>query len=495
MGLLGIYRRRGGQGPAKTKGGQTKLFSRMETKKKSFILMNVLLGIALAIYAVAQSLVHNPDTDVFFIIDIGRYVFNHHAVPHEAYWYINSGVHTVIQQWLCGLVNYIAYMLGKDWGMVVLGMIMNGLLLLSLYKYGKDTLKDKTLGLNAAIFCWIALNKFISTRPYAVTISLALMQVLILREFSSKEKPTKKEFLIFIAKMCAMFIFIANWQSSNILFLVLFMLCFIPRFKDRKFSINWRVIVAMLAGIAVTPINPNGLEGLLYLWNAKDYMAPFNIIEVAPPKLISIYTFLIIVVAGLMIYGLIKRKITSDEFFLAAGCLVMSCMFMRCCWTLVLPLIPMLRNVKFTDGSNKLMKIGYILVGFVCISQIFIFFMGKTDDRTKMVEVLPGPEKTVLYTDFNTGAFFLLSDYKVYYDARSELMGRHIAGDKAFYDEAVSIWDGSGDMKSFIGKYGFNYFAPTTGTPMDRYLASHPDEYTLIFTNAKDEINIYKANS
>ena len=465
----------------------------MEEKKGLNRILNVLLAIGLGIYAVAQSLVHNPDTDVFFIIDVGRYVFNNHAVPHEAYWYINGGLHTVVQQWLCGFVNYIAYMLGKDLGMVILGILFNGVLLLALFKYGKDTLKDKTLGLNVAIFFWIALNKFVSTRPYPITISLALIQMLILRDFSGKEKPTTKEFLIFIAEMSAMFIFIANWQSSNILFLILFMLCFIPRFKDKKFSINWRVLAAMIAGLVTTLLNPNGLDGTLYLFYSKDYLAPFNIIECAPPKLISIYTFLILLVAGLTIYGLIKRKITSDEFFLAAGCIFMSCLFMRCCWTLVLPLIPMIRNVKFTPGSNKILKIGYILVGFVCISQIAIFFLEKTNERYEMIKVLPGPEKTVLYTDFNSGALFLLDNYKIYYDARPELMGKEIAGEGAFFEEASSTWTGTADWEKVISKYGFNYFAPTFDTPMDYYLASKPDKYKLIFTNNKDEIRIYQA--
>ncbi|MCR4689292.1 MAG: hypothetical protein K5745_07065 [Saccharofermentans sp.] len=465
----------------------------VEKAKKKISITSILLWVALGIYAVAQSLVHNPDTDAFFIIDIGRYIFTNHQIPHEAYWYINEGLHTIVQQWLCGVVNYAAYLIGKDIGMVVLGILMNGVFLLALYKYGKDTLKDKTFGLNAAIFCWIAMNKFISTRPYAITISVALMQVLILREFAAKSKPTNKEFLLFILKICLMFLFIANWQSSNILFLALFMLCFIPRINGKKFSVNWRVLVALVLGLLVTPLNPNGLDGPLYLWYSKGYLAPFDIIEVAPPKIVSVYTFLILIVAGLTIYGLVKKKITSDEVFLAFGCIFMSCLFMRCCWTLILPLIPMLRFVKITDRSNDILKLGYIAVGFVCISQIFIFYLGKTNEREEMVTYLPSPDQTVLYTDFNTGSLFLLDGYKVYYDSRPELMGEDIAGEGAFYDEAVSTWDGSADYDSFVAKYGFNYFAPTIGTPMDSYLEANPDRFKLIYTNTRDEINIYQS--
>jgi len=465
----------------------------MEEKKTSNKILNLLLAVGLSIYAVAQSLVHNPDSDVFFIIDEGRYIFINHAIPNEAYWYINGGLHTMFQQWLCALVNYIAYMLGKDWGMVVLGLLFNGLLLLTLYKYGKETLNDKVLGLNAAIFCWIALNKFISTRPYAVTISLSLMQMLILRNFSKKEKPTAKEFLIFIAETCGIFIFMANWQASNILYPILFMLCFIPRFKNKKFSVNWRVLVAMIIGVVSTLLNPCGLEGTLYLLHSKDYLAPFNIIECAPPKLLSVYSFMILLVVCLTVYGLIKRNLTSDEFFLAFGCVFMSCIFMRCCWTLVLPLIPFIRNVKFTPSSNSIMKIGYTLVGFVCISQIVIFCFGWNDERRQMIKVLPEPEKTVLYTDFNSGTLFLIDNYKIYYDSRPELIGSAIAGENAFFDEAVSTWNGSADLEKFIAKYGFNYFASSFNTPMDGYLASKPDKYKLIFTNNKDEINVYQA--
>ena len=152
-----------------------------EKKNKTFRIRNILLTIALSIYAVAQSLIHNPDPDAFFLIDLGRYIVHNHTVPREAYWYVNDGLHTIVQQWLCDVVNYLAYSVGKDYGMVALGIMMNGILFISIYRYGKEVLKDKAVAFNASVFCWIALNQFISTRPYAITISVALAEVLILR--------------------------------------------------------------------------------------------------------------------------------------------------------------------------------------------------------------------------------------------------------------------------------------------------------------------------
>ena len=152
----------------------------------------VLLAIALGIYVTAQGLTHNPDMDSFFLISFGKYIVTHGALPTTAYWMITPDVPTIVQQWLCDVLNYCAYAAGGYTGMVILGILFNLTLLGALFLYCRNTCKSNQVGFNAAAFCWILLGGFASTRPYSITISLALLEGILLRNFFANEKHTKR---------------------------------------------------------------------------------------------------------------------------------------------------------------------------------------------------------------------------------------------------------------------------------------------------------------
>ena len=176
---------------------------------------------------------------------------------------------------------------------------------------------------------------------------------------------------------------------------------------------------------------------------------------------------------------------------MAIGCLAMSFIFMRCCWTLVIPIGELLANVSFTERSHKMMRWAYVAAGLLSVLFIGKYNLEKSDDRAMMLASVPAPDKVVLYTDFNSGSYFLIDRYKIYYDARPELYDKRIAGEKAFLDEARASWSGEIDYEAFIERYGFNWFAVTKDTPMESYLYNNGD-YEFVFENHKDEIVIYR---
>ena len=451
----------------------------------------VLLTAALGVIAVTSGIVHNPDQDVYFLIDNGRYMVNNLRLPDTAYWLIRPGVPTLIQQWLCCVVNYLAYCLGGYTGTVILGIIFNLILLLSLFLFCRDLLKSNQVALNAAIFCWILLGAFQSTRPYSITISLTLMELILLRRFFSSEKHTAKETVRFLAGIAAIFVFQANWQASNILYPVLWILCYVPVFKAKRFRIDLYALAAIATGIVFSVLSPLGIKGTLFLTYARGSLVQFGIYEVNPPQFPSIYTVMQIIVIALLVYAIVKRKLTSAQFFLAAGCLFMSFLFMRCCWTLVLPIGSLLVNLDFTERSHKMMRWAYVAAGALSVLLIMKNVVEDNHDRELMLAAVPPPDEVTLYTDFNSGSYFLIDGYKIYYDARPELYNKLIAGDKAFWDEIYATWEGNIDFGKFIEGYGFTWFAATKDSPMDNYLKSTPG-YELVFDNTTDNIAIYK---
>ena len=451
----------------------------------------VLMVIGAGIFVTGEGLIRNPDHDSFFLIDLGRYIVNNRALPKTAYWLINKDVPTVVQQWMCDVSNYLAYAACGYTGLTVLGIIFDLILLFCMFIYCRELFKRSSTAVAAALLLWMSLYEFTSTRPFSITISVALLELTLLHRFFSKDTHTKKETVKFFILIAALFIFQINWQASNILFPVFWLLCYVPVIKDGKLRINLYAAGAIGIGLLSSLISPNGINGPLYLLYSKGSLKGFNIVECRPPEIKSVYSLMIAVIIALLTYAAVKRKLSSAQFLLAAGCIFMSVLYMRCCWTLVLPLAQLLNSFEYFEKKERIVRWGLVCAGFVSVMFIFQYFDEKSDDRQKMLDCVPAPDKVTLYTDFNSGAYFLPDYYKIYFDARPELYHKYIAGDKAFTQEALDAWNGDIDYEKFIEKYGFDWFAVSTDSKMEYYLESDPD-YEFVFEDESDGIAIYR---
>ena len=468
-------------------------------KKKSLTLTDkisyVLLAAGVIIFLTGESLIRNPDHDSFFLIDLGRYIVNNRALPTTAYWLITDDVPTIVQQWMCDASNYIAYSLGGYTGLVILGILFDVILLGCMFIYCKELFKNCRTAVVSAVFLWLLLGEFTSTRPFSITISIALLELTFLHRYFSKDEHTREETLKFFLLIAAVFIFQVNWQASNILFPVFWLLCYIPVVKEDKmsirFGINLQAVSAIAIGLVSSMLSPNGIHGTLYLFYSRGSLEGFNIYECQPPKLWSVYPVMIAMIVALLVYAAVKHKLTAAQFLLAAGCVFMSVLFQRCCWTLVLPLAQLMVNFKLIEKKERWIRWGLVAACILSVNLIFKYKNEKTDDLQKMLDSVPAPDQVTLYTDFNSGAYFLIDGYKIYFDARPELYHTHIAGEKAFTKEALAVWTGDIDYAEFIEKYGFDWFAVSSGSHMDDYLYGEPD-YEQVFENEDDGIVIYR---
>ena len=468
-------------------------------KKKSLTLTDkisyALLVTGIAIFVTGEGLIRNPDHDSFFLIDLGRYIVNNRALPKTAYWLITDDVPTIVQQWICDVCNYLAYAAGGYKGLVVLGIIFDLILLGCMFIYCRELFKSSRTALAVAVFLWLFLGEFTNTRPFPLTISVALLELTILHRFFSKEDHTRKEVIVFFSLIAALFMFQANWQVSNILFPVFWLLCYVPFVKEGKMSIKFGVnlyaVAAIVIGLLSSMISPNGIHGTLYLFYSRGSLDGFNIYECNPPAILSVYSLMIAMIVALLTYSAVRRKLPLYLFFLSVGCVFMSVLFMRCCWTLVLPLAALIVNLDIVEKKEKWIRWGLVAACLISVNLIFKYNKEKTDDRQKMLDSVPSPDQVTLYTDFNSGAYFLPDGYKIYFDARPELYHVYIAGEKAFTKEALAAWTGEADYEEFIAKYGFDWFAVSSGSHMDNYLENEPD-YEMVFDNEDDGVVIYK---
>lgn len=435
----------------------------------------------------------NPDYDSYFLIETGRYIAVNHRLPETAYWLITEDVPTIIQQWLCCIVNYAFYSAWGFIGIKFLALLMVAVLYGALYLFAREFTKEKLFAMGLATMSVVICNLWVSsTRPYALTITLSIILLIVLKRFFASEKHSTKDAVVFYLKIAGIFIFQANWQISNIIFPMLWICCFIPKLKDdKKPAIDLYAGGALLLGVLATVINPNGIDGTLYLVKTLGDVGIFPIAEMGSPEMKSIN--MLCVATVLVLTALLVKRLPLWLIFASAGSAICACCYSRCLWMLMIPLMALAAQIKEKHVVTALKVIGagaIIVYGFIKIPDAMVYYYVYPEEIKNDVASYITGDDVVLFTDFNSGSYFTFSGFKVYYDARPDIYGPGIAGDKELNTEMAQVMSGDIDYDEFIDKYGFNWFAVNHVDAIDSYL-EHNDGYELVYDD--DFLRIYKA--
>ena len=435
---------------------------------------------------------HNPDYDSYFLIETGRYIVTNHKLPETAYWLITRDVPTIIQQWLCCVVNYSFYSAGGFLGIKMLAYLMAAILYGAFYILARTCTKQKSfaMGIASALVC--ICHQFLTTRPYALTITLSVLLVVVLKRFFGTDKHTAKETILFYLAVAGIFIIQANWQISNIVFPMLWICCFIPKLKDgKKPALDLYAIGALVIGAVSTLINPNGIYGTLYLVKTLKDVGIFQIAEMDSPAMKSLS--MVCVVAVIILTTVLIKKLPLWLIFASAGSVISACMYWRCLWMLMIPLAALVTMIEAKKAATAVKLLGaaaIIIIGFIKIPDAMVYYyVYPVEIKEDVASYITGDD-VVLFTDFNTGSYFTFSGFKVYYDARPDIYGPGIAGDKELNTEMSNVISGDIDYGEFIDKYGFNWFAVNRVDNIDMYL-QYTDGYEKVYDDGF--LKIYKA--
>ena len=435
---------------------------------------------------------HNPDYDSYFLIETGRYIVTNHRLPDTAYWLITENVPTIIQQWLCCVVNYTFYSTWGFFGIKILAYIMAAVLYGAFYFLARTFTKQKSFAMGIATVCVCICHQFMTTRPYALTITLSVLLVIVLKRFFSTDKHSVRDTVLFYLAVAGIFIVQANWQISNIVFPMLWICCFIPKLKDgRKPALDLYAIGALAVGAVSTLINPNGIYGTLYLVKTLKDVGIFPIAEMDSPAMKSVS--MVCVVAIIILATVLIKKLPLWLIFASAGSAISACMYWRCLWMLMIPLVALITMIDHKQVAAAVKLIGaaaIIVYGFIKIPDAMVYYYVYPEEIKQDVASYITGDDVVLFTDFNTGSYFTFSGFKVYYDARPDIYGPGIAGDKELNSEMAQVISGDIDYDEFIDKYGFNWFAVNVVDSIDIYL-----QYNDGYENVYDDgfLKIYKA--
>ena len=346
------------------------------------------------------------------------------------------------------------------------------------------------MGIASALVC--ICHQFLTTRPYALTITLSVLLVVVLKRFFGTDKHTAKETILFYLAVAGIFIIQANWQISNIVFPMLWICCFIPKLKDgKKPALDLYAIGALVIGAVSTLINPNGIYGTLYLVKTLKDVGIFQIAEMDSPAMKSLS--MVCVVAVIILTTVLIKKLPLWLIFASAGSVISACMYWRCLWMLMIPLAALVTMIEAKKAATAVKLLGaaaIIIIGFIKIPDAMVYYyVYPVEIKEDVASYITGDD-VVLFTDFNTGSYFTFSGFKVYYDARPDIYGPGIAGDKELNTEMSNVISGDIDYGEFIDKYGFNWFAVNRVDNIDMYL-QYTDGYEKVYDDGF--LKIYKA--
>lgn len=498
-----------------------------DNKREKKVIKIALWALFIVILASAVlSVEYNPDTDAYFLIENGRYIVEN-GIPHTNPWNINEGMKIVIQQPLCSVLNYIGYRIFGIYEMWKLAVLENAILLSAMWVLTGVFTKDHFRRINAlTIFeaCLLSTN-FVTTRPYQLTMSISILELLVLFRWKIRTAEYKNERILknenakkpsalkYYVLLFLIAVLQANYQASFLIMLFLWPLCFyVPAAKDiwtamtdrdfkyfkeqaKLFIYHYSPVYCVLFLGALC--NPYGLDGVFYLFNASPAMNSMSswIMETTKPALFGISGLLVLITAAVLLGKKIYKSTTPTDsalFYVCIGSSILTGIACRnmwmgllaavLCWARASERTPQFEE-RYEKSLQKIVPLGCIVIA-CCSLAMAGQSIGVVENSCHIaaIEYLEqfDKEDVVLYTEFNTGAMMEFAGYKVYMDARPELYTDNNTGTENYLDEWITAFKNENEeYETLFDKYGFTHFEVMVGSTGEYYLRYH-DEYELI---------------
>lgn len=461
-----------------------------------------------------------PDTDTFFLAATGRWIAEHMSVPIINPFVIHDGFSVIIQQWGFDVLMYYIYEYGGSTGLFIYTLIAYGMTVLLMYAFFKLFTKNHTTQAIITLIASFGFLCFASPRPTSLTIIIMLLFLY------SLEKWHQTASLQWLIPLPILSFIQVNMHSSMWPMLFVFIIPYIfPHAIVKKnhisksvaewFRRNKWLLVTIIIMFATGLLNPNGLNGMLYVFKSYGHVSSndtsFIINELAQPTMMDtmgIFVIISIIFITVFITKNAKRlmeytpKQHSDiiRLYTAAGTTVLAAMHLRNMWYLLIGALPLIAVIldgipsfPFNRHNPSGIKCAgqmsaallAVLLSFnICSSMPYTIDENQDTEFTPIsaVEYLHTKEDVILFNEFNSGAFLEWKGYQVYIDARPELFAKNINGKDDVLKEYISVCNGYIDYEQFLNQYHFTHLI--VSTPFLRtYLSKHHDYHAVVVSN------------
>jgi hypothetical protein len=452
------------------------------------------------------------------------------SVPKENVWTMHENFSIVIQQWVLCIIQYIWYSIFNSLkSLELLGVVFTIIFNISLYKFSKLFTNKLDAILAILVVANMSVAGYESARPNIITASTLLIELTLLHKFYIEKSVSFKRFLI---ELGILSIWQINFQSASWVFLIIMILPYIvPIFIHTDWAEYLSRIkhglLAILIIFVTGFINPNTVNGMLYLYNSSELTVTRDAIRELTPlfdgfefDLRTIRTMLsfnnssgrlrLIFIAEVLLFiiCLLRKKLSLEQFWLISGTILLSFCAFRNCYFMIFGLVILISHtIDFKLNLNLFLNkaeyitlcLIYALVLAGLISNVYTTYNTQLiysdyldynlSEELHYLEVVGIDKDNVrFFTDFETGNYFEFYGYKTYMDARPELFMKTINNQediwKEYYDVFYDRIDDTELTQSFLDKYNFDYLCVKSNKHLDLYLSLSDDYEKVVYGEA-----------
>lgn len=460
-----------------------------------------------AVFALVLTKASFPNSDTFFIIATGEHIVENGVVPTVNPFVIHEGFGTIVQQWLFDVLIYQIYSFGGNVGLYLYSAAVLLVSLFMMYKFFGLYSKNVPMKLLVLSFCAILASFFVVARPTSLSFLMCLSVVMVMETYRRNKKP------LLLLLLPAISLLTINLHASMWPMLFVLMVPFIfpdklPKVKElglrkslgvfiKEWFDKWKwALLAMLGMFLVGLINPNGINGMGYVFLSYGSATSANFIAELQAPTLTTFIGILVVISILLCFKYIDKfrsKMDFAKFYMAAGTIILAATHNRNLWFLFFGTIPLffvffdkftwkIKSKDKTTGVYAILDACYLcIILALCTLPITYGSLEIVDSGSSPVEAVAylddlddaSKDEVVLFTEFNNGAYMQLNDYKVYIDARPELFQKNVNGKEDIYTEYLMVRTGVMDFEEFFNKYNFTHLLVDDGTPLSGFLKAY----------------------
>ena len=438
--------------------------------------------------------------DTFWSIKVGE------KIVDEWTWKVDDlsmhdGLKYVAHHFYTDVIIYFVYIISGFDGLYVLEIVMACGLAFALYFLNKELSGSKKLAYCMTGLQTLLMAPYISVRAQMISYILFVIEILLL------EKLRKQEKLKYYLWLIAIPLLLTNFHMGVAPFY--FIILGVYGLECIKLKFLWiepntnpntsklkKLVLCGVIGVVLLFVNPYGLDGVLYPFKTiGNEFINSTIMEFQPFSMNNSMTVLQVayIMLVMFIFMVSKAKVNLKDMLLIFGTLFMNFMafrytglFIICSAVIAIYILDVIKRLKIDNIDRISFVVTSILMLTVVCMNIYSDDEYLTDivAPVKAVEILKEnmDENTILYNEYNWGAYLMLNDIKPFIDSRCDLYtseyneGITVAED---FNKISRLEDG---YKEAMEKYNFNtYLVMTDG--LTRIVLDADETLEIIYTD------------
>ena len=469
----------------------------MKKIDKKLIISFTIFVISMALFLL---LAMRRESDYFWHIKAGEYMFNHGLLKKDIFsWYL-AGKYWMSHEWLFEIIIYLFKVIFHGYHLLVYGFVCICSLLLILFFSNKENyLKNIPFSM-----FWVCLSiiliVFMQGRPHLISFNLLALTIWFLYD-SYKNESSK---LIYFLPLISIIWANVHGGSSNLCYLLCLVFFIIGLFDFNKSKVFMKrmskkqlfkyLIITIICMLCIN-INIHGFKMFIYPYqNMMDKTMLNNIAEWAPTNLNNgghwIYLSLVIFIFLVMLFS--KKKIDFLDLCLFGISIILGFKSIRFWgYTYIIMSFIVFNYVE----KRKIDKESNIVLITISVILITTFYLGQnlinkqinnSSLNKEVIKIIKEEKPKRLFNMYDYGGELIYNDIKVFIDGRADLYSKYN------YKDYLRISNLDGDYLTSLEKYNFDYLLVSNKYPIKTYLDNN-SSYSSIYKNK--EYTLYKKNS